>query len=99
MIGALASRAASRAATTVEEEVTLIAGIAYLFSCAWLKRARTSSPTICTRSVRTPISRGDTTHDAGLAREDRLSARHGELFELGFLLFRSEFCSCKSCER
>jgi hypothetical protein len=38
MMGDLASRAASRDATTVEEEVTLIAGMAYPSDCACLKR-------------------------------------------------------------
>lgn len=46
MMGDLASRAASREATTVEEEVTLMAGMANFFSWAYLKRARTSSPTM-----------------------------------------------------
>ena len=38
MMGLLASRAASRDETTVEEEVTLIAGMAYPSDCACLKR-------------------------------------------------------------
>lgn len=46
MTGDLASRAASRAATTVELEVTLMAGMANSCSLAYLKRARTSSPTM-----------------------------------------------------
>jgi hypothetical protein len=44
MIGAFASRAASSAATAVEEEVTLMAGIANFLSFAYLKRFNTSSP-------------------------------------------------------
>lgn len=44
MIGALASRAASRAATTVLEEVTLTAGMAKPFSRAYVKSFSTSSP-------------------------------------------------------
>ena len=44
MIGALASRAASRVATTVLEEVTLTAGMANPFSRAYVKSFRTSSP-------------------------------------------------------
>ena len=44
MIGDFASLAASSDALTVEEEVTLIAGIAKPFCCANLKSLRTSSP-------------------------------------------------------
>lgn len=46
MMGDFASRAASRQATTVEEEVTFTAGMANSCSRAYLKRARTSSPTM-----------------------------------------------------
>jgi hypothetical protein len=45
-MGDLASRAASSEATTVDELVTLMAGMANFFSWAYLKRARTSSPTM-----------------------------------------------------
>jgi hypothetical protein len=44
MMGEFASRAASRAATTLEEEITLMAGMANSFSWAYLKSLRTSSP-------------------------------------------------------
>ena len=43
IIGAFASRAASRAATAVEDEVTLMAGMAKTFSWAYLKSFLTSS--------------------------------------------------------
>ena len=46
MRGDFLSRAASRDATTVDEEVTLMAGMANCFSCAKSNRALTSSPTI-----------------------------------------------------
>lgn len=46
MMGDLASRAPSRAETTVELEVTLMAGMANWCSRAYLKRASTSSPTM-----------------------------------------------------
>lgn len=44
MMGDLESLAASRDATTVEDEVTLMAGMAKFFSWAYLKSLRTSSP-------------------------------------------------------
>ena len=43
-MGDLASLAASSDETTVEEEVTLMAGMANFFSWQYLKRAYTSSP-------------------------------------------------------
>jgi hypothetical protein len=46
MMGDFASLAASRDATTVEDDVTLIAGMANSFSCAYLKSFRTSSPLV-----------------------------------------------------
>lgn len=44
MIGAFESRAASSDATTVDDEVTLMAGMAKSFSWQYLKSFRTSSP-------------------------------------------------------
>ena len=44
MMGDFASLAASSDALTVEEDVTLMAGIAKFFCCAYLKSLRTSSP-------------------------------------------------------
>lgn len=44
MIGDFESLAASSEATTVEEDVTLMAGMAKPFCCAYLKSLRTSSP-------------------------------------------------------
>lgn len=51
MIGDFESLAASSEATTVEEDVTLMAGMAKPFCCAYLKSLRTSSPLLRISSI------------------------------------------------